>query len=1390
MLMLRAIVGILFLMSVVPASAALPAVLQFKGDRSLSASVRGKPQISALVGASASQVKWITGHNKTGEGIRLPASGKLRIPLDAFSGDEGTLMLWFRPDWSACDFTFHPLVRLSLANGTTMELKKGYSAAISPDFTYFVIQGPSGGGTASSAPDTLFSALQWRHYTLRWSRAQGTMDLLVDGGLVRSGKLTLKQSQPAKATMELFGQGRGAFADVQLFDRALTDAQVNDAAGIAHRADFLADQKPPAGGPPVSTVAQERTWVDPASGETLTVSVKGGGPAIYTPENIAHPTITPHTAWAKPLAGRSLSVLLVLKNSYYEADSSLREGVELWQRLGAHIDIANTPSRELFARHYDAIVVSQQGRGKGAQVLGWSSLDPSLRRWILAQVQSGKAGLVLAYPTGLDATLNQWLATLSPADNAPVIRGFPAGATYAHNAPEQFKVYDLGPDYYETEKGLSQAVQCLQKENTRVVKLNYTPGGWAINMGLTPDTPLNSAANDVQYDYWQALLARAILFVAGHGQTARITSISPQGRNWIVTTIGAPAGATLFVRGRGGRGRLYFQSTSPLGRDAALTVPAPSMPPHSAVDAILYDDKGGVLDWYSVAVPPNPDVTIRAVSLDKPSYARGDTLHATATIQSQSPGRYELLAYLTDHEGRRLVRSVSSVDVPQGEGKLSFQLTIPASSDSLLMRVEAQLLRDGRIVATHSADCSVPAASDEGYFSGMSAGPTGNRFLMRYARRWFRNDYGLNLVLRQGKHAYGVPARDNLRYIEYTTTLGLPFTEEKLKDWMEDWNQFFPKHLLADMNEVRPYHPLFYSLGEEHLMGVWSSQLPAVTTRFRAWLEDKYRNLAALNSAWGTQYTDWTQVHMLASTLADMQKIQFDAVRLDNRRFMEHLFADKHAVLADWFHHTIPQSRVGIHTGWDLWMGRGYDYWLLSRAMDCMMTYEGPQLQYARSFFKTSYGNWYHYNLGGIGNVRFSPWVPLLSGAHGVMWYTLAPQRWGAVAADLRLSGDFAASGEEYRQAGRIGQLLSRMNYQDDQVAIHYSQDSFQRGVADLTWVHQAFINLLFDNGVPFKFYSYQQVAEGELLKKHPKLLILPHSISLSDAEARAIRQYVHEGGTLWADVEPGIYSDRGPRLEHPQLVDLFSHLQPQTMEKGPAVQAGSFGKGFVILADLKDYNYQRDIGAAQPYLNLMDWIISKTGIQPVARLRMQDSQQPANGIWTAGYQRGDQKYVAMVKDYHLVDQQPAHVTMNLAAPAYCYSIRDGAYLGHGRQFELELAPTTGQAYALLPYRVRQIEISQPQPAQRGHDLVLMVRLQAEGQIAPQDLHLLQGSVFAPDGSEAVSLRRLVPLSAGSGAVRLPIAYDDAPGRWTVKLRDIATGVEVRHIYSLPPASE
>lgn len=1341
---------------------------------------------------------------RRGQGVYVSERDTISLPLESFNPKEGTLSFWFRPDWSPNNYTPQIMFEIHADPAYRMMFRKGWT---SPDTCYMLV-GQTGDFAMAFGSHNLFTANTWRHYALRWSADLGKIQLVVDGdargesGRTRMGRFKCDTAGPIKATLLLRGWSRGAYDEVKVFSRYLPLDDLVKEAGLTRVARYLQEQAPPPGGVSSDVAEHEVSYVDPASGKKVVVPVLSDEEGLktneysisastYNPARMPQLPVTPHTKWAKPLAGGRLRVLFILPTGFYNQESALREVVELWQRLDMECEVTDRPDPAVLNKDYDVIVFSYQGWSPGGEGRhyghrGWIDLNPSLRSWIVERVKSGQSGLVSLYPIPQreDDALRSLFDPKLKATSDPLLRGFPTDAMHRVDFTSEKKyekVYELEDSWFLTPTELAdKAVEAYGTGRRRVVKLNYQLAPWYNTMTLTPDTALNAAATDVHYDHWMALAARAVLFASGREPSATLA-----GDAWKVTIAGLSGPAKLSYRAEDAWGRCYTQGEMAVRASGEVVIHGVPLPPRCFVDFTLRNVKGEVLNWYSASTPPPSEARITGVVLDKDTYAKGETIQGRATIALHTAGTYQLMVYLDDHESRRLIRIVAPVEgSAEATREVPFSLTVPTSSDSLLMRVEAVLMKGNAILDTRSADCSVPDKQFAGFYTGMYGGAV-NRFFNRTTRKWFRDDFGLDFGGRQGPHTFANLAKENLHSFEYTTHLGYPSDEKSFSAWMEDWDQFFPKNLWCDPEQTRRFRPIFYSLGEEHFMLMGSSGNPKANELFRDYIKGKYGDLQKLNAVWGTKYSSWDEVKMLTPDIVDMLKIKFDVPRFENRRFMEKLFADKHAYLANYFRKLDPDAKVGIHIGWDLWMGRGYDYWLLSRGMEAMMGYGGVQNQYIRSFFEKPYGCWFHYALGSAEDARWYPWYMLMSGMHGYGWYTIIPEVWGATTSDMHLSSDFQASKDEFKDAGDLGDLLVRTRYTDDQIAVHYSQDSFQAGVPDMSWIHTSFTNLLFDGGVPFRFVSYEQVAKGELLAKRFPVFLMPHSISLSPEEVKAIREYVTAGGVLWADVIPGEYDNFGRKLPESQLKDLFAGLSEVTLANGAKAKTGAFGKGSVILADIGNYSYDRNVGDHLRAQSLLDEVVRVAKIQRAAILTNQSDSNRPNGVWTAGYRSGDQQYVVATKDWQLADRSPAKVQIRFNRKGHVYEMRSGRYLGISDSIKDELPITSARAYASLPYRVKSIAATPAGQPTRGRDLVLNVRLVTDGSVAKDDLHLLRVTVTAPDGKEVTALRRKVLLSGSSGEVRLPIAYDDLPGRWLVHLRDVATGMRTDVAYAM-----
>jgi hypothetical protein len=1346
----------------------------------------------------AAALRFVPG--RVGKGVYPPLGTALAIPVPKLNPAAGTLSFWFRPDWSDPCYQHAMLAELLAGDAWQLRFRYGYSHI--PNGCYVTL-GPGPGWTGGAVSGdfrtdshNLFTGGEWRHYALRWSADRSVIELVVDGYTAPSrGRYTCGQNERLPARLLLNGEACGAFDEVRVCDRWLDDDELIAAAGMTQVRAYLQEQQPPPGAPRAGRAGRQVSYVDPATGKLVTTTVAETD-GIYNPAKMPELPETPHTKWARPLAGGPVKALLIMPADFYNDRSSLREGVELWQRLDMECDIVTKPNDEVMRRDYDVIVVGHQGH-EGILRSWWSEpkehgtfMDAKVRQWLTDRVLNGKSGLVLVNPKWwCDKETGKAEVGLTPKRRVPadaLLRGFPAPAMnrvelmaedniHHGDAYHYEPVYALDDSFFlEPKRFASEVVQVYRDSAVRAVVLEYRLSSDGVQ-ALTPYSGTNSAATLVHYDYWMALAARAVLLAAGREPAARVDSLDLAGDRWTSKFTGSAH--RVWYRARDLWGREYASGEVAVEAGQA-NLRGAMLPPRAVVDLILKDRTGAVLDWYSQATPPATGTRITGIALEREAHAKGDTVRGRVTFQAESAGDHLLTVYLGDHEGRRLVRRQVPVRLESGAGEAGFALTIPPSADSLLMRVDAVLQQGAAIVDERSADCPVPKTTFDGFFAGMSGGAR-NGAIDRLRRRLFRDQYGVNLMLRSGNGGYATLAQDNFAHFEYTTHLGYPQSEETFKPWIEEWETFLPKNLWCDARKLAPYRPLFYSLGEEHYLLLGGSRQPLALARFQEHLRKRYGSLDNLNEVWKAKFTAWSEIPMVKPEINDAMKIDFGVQQFESRRFMEHLFAQKHADLANYLRGVDPLAKVGIHVGWDLWMGRSYDYWLLSRGMESMIGYGGVQNQYIRSFFQNYYGSWWHYSLGSLEDACWHPWYMLASGARGFMWYTMTPQVWGATTGDLHPSSDWQAAAPEFKAAAQAGRLLTRTTYIQDQVAIHYSQDSMQAGMGPaLSWLHNDLANLLFDGDVPFHFLSYEELAAGKAAGV--PLLILPASISLSPGEAAAVRDYIRHGGVIWADRPPGVFDHFGRKLPESQLADLFANLDERSLPGGRTLRVSRDGR--VILADLGNYAYARNVGEHRPSQELLTEILSRAKVRRVARALDEDGQ-PANAIWLAGYRQGGQQYLVAAKDYKVVDRRPARVNIVLEAAAHVYESQGGRYLGLQRQFEDTFETARGKVYALLPYRVRGLEArarTQPETAlaQRGEDLVVDVKLVVDGAVGPEDLHLLRVTAWGPDGREVTALRRCAAIRGGAGEVRLPIAWNDRAGAWTARLHDTATGLE------------
>lgn len=613
--------------------------------RSMTAAVLGL----AIVAAAATPVAEFPRSD-----AKTPLAKTETLSVPNLNPREGTLCFKFCPEWAPYSYRPSKIIELRFAPDFAISFHKGISQ---PNYCYLNVGGPL--NTASSFPsDNLFTAGQWRSYAVRWSKARDRAEVVVDGFVAGSGpgstgRYACELPGVVTGALRLEGDSRGAFKDVKVFDRYLEGQEFLGACGLKEAQQYLQWQRPPPGGTQSYGDVGGYSYVDPATGRTIAVAGSSGGATVpYNPARMPDLPSAPHTPWAKPLPGGPLKALFVLPTGFYSSNSMVGEVAELWRRLDMDCEATDTLTDEIANKRYDVIAVSHQGYG-GRKFRAWDDLDENLRRWVIDQVKGGKSGLLHAYtdpypqlPRPLRGEIAALYAPKARAAVAPVLRGFPGEAMHRINFfgnNRYDKVYELEDGWFlDTDDFAKNIVEVFDHGNAVAVKLNYVCSHWegANTMAFVPNTALNAAATDVDYDHWQALAVRALLVAARRAPEATIAELEIKDGACAARLQGLRQPAKLWCRIQDRWGKVFAERTIPVAGDGKVELPLPaSTPPRAFVDLVLRDGQGAALDFFSAATPPAQGSRVVGVSLDKDYYQRGDTVLAAVEIAGGARGR-------------------------------------------------------------------------------------------------------------------------------------------------------------------------------------------------------------------------------------------------------------------------------------------------------------------------------------------------------------------------------------------------------------------------------------------------------------------------------------------------------------------------------------------------------------------------------------------------------------------------------------------------------------------------------------------------------------------------------------------------------------------------------
>jgi len=133
----------------------------------------------------------------------------------------------------------------------------------------------------------------------------------------------------------------------------------------------------------------------------------------------------------------------------------------------------------------------------------------------------------------------------------------------------------------------------------------------------------------------------------------------------------------------------------------------------------------------------------------------------------------------------------------------------------------------------------------------------------------------------------------------------------------------------------------------------------------------------------------------------------------------------------------------------------------------------------------------------------------------------------------------------------------------------------------------------------------------------------------------------------------------------------------------------------------------------------------------------------------------------------------PARVT--LPVDSHVYDLRAGKYLGRVSRVDTELRWGRASFFLALPYRVGKVAValSSARP-QAGQTLTADITLDIPA--GSPERFATWVEVTDPSGNKPLWGSGVVMLEGGRGRVQFPIAFNDQPGAWKVKVTELFSG--------------
>ncbi|MDD2707275.1 MAG: beta-galactosidase [Verrucomicrobiae bacterium] len=1089
-------------------------------------------------------------------------------------------------------------------------------------------------------------------------------------------------------------------------------------------------------------------------------------PSMYEPEygmfDVSY--VTPHTPWAKPYCAGKVKTLIIMPRV------ALRDAVELAQRADLDVDVFGAFSRQSFGcldvgryempvgyTEADQLILLNGKLKKNIDVLVvghvyWDAFPREIQKQLMERVKGGM-GLTLVFDGAEEIYAPSELKAL------PAVAG--AVGTIAQGVP--FSVLDGWNGSKTDSEAAGKILSCKEYGRGRVAIVKC--GSGTAHSCFAP-TVYRPEIKLWPVDYYFSLAARAVLWAAGKAPQGDL-QCAVEGRTLKINFGGAAAGE-FSVKVRDDWGEEVFNA-----KGGKTQYELPDLAAGQYVADVVARKDGKVLNWGSAAFRVNKETVIKGLEMDALFLKPGEPLKFKAALNGAAKKGLELKVKVWDMRERLL--SETRQEVKAGEAQVS--VSAPANRPLTNMVYARVWLMDGGNEQSHAQAWMPvqlsPPRDDFGFVNWHLSSPD---YVSYYLRRELLK---LGVDSSYGGRSYSqawVPATSGIFCIPYLTRYAIDKSSgglcpERIPCLSDpDFVSKEQAKIKKGTEEMSRFGTAGYSLGDENDLSLNDHEVcfsKSCKAAFREYVKGVYGSLEALNREWGTALGSWEEAGPLP--LCEAREKKQPARWVDFRMSMENVFLNLHKTGAATIKGVDPKALVGFDGGFNISSFTGYDWWKLSRIMEVWGVYpDHLQSEILRSFHlpETRSGRWYggYYNITRFKEyAKWEPWYGLFHEMNNVWWFNLigGDSQSGPQAEDTFNPATMkpfpilkAASDEALVLKRGVGKLLMGCRRDAGGIAILYSQASLHaatyHGMRHNPNDSQTdFIRALEDMGYQYRFVSYDQVKEGILKREKYRLLILPCAVALSGEEKEQIKAFAAAGGKVLADDKTGVYDGHGKPAADTAWAEWSNE---RVTHLGPALRG-----------------YHRDIHFAASARVCLAERLAALGIAPEFSIAPEEGDAYEGEL--AVFTDGETRYVGLLRD-HSPKLKTQKARIKFPQAAYVYDVRAGKYLG--RSDNLRVNPGAGEAglWALLPEEARGLELETVAEAKAGGEVSYKVALAARGR------HVARVEVMGPDGAPRPHYGANLTLKQGKAEGTIPLAINDSPGKWTIQVRDVATGLK------------